>query len=95
MSDTANAKCDRCGADTGRPCRREGDLALPKELEVRSPVIGEPAYTKIRFLQHLHLCATCLSSLQQWFEDGSRSSGGGPGSGWPKGGCSNVPVVPG
>jgi len=71
---TRNAMCDRCGADTGRPCRHEGDLALPKEVEVRSPIIGDPAYTKMRFFQHIHLCAPCIASLKQWF-DGGRGPG--------------------
>lgn len=67
MSD--NAKCDRCGGDTGRPCPSRGmkDAAIPEDTVIDTAHGGKKTLT---FQRHLHLCRACIVSLKEWFNLG-------------------------
>lgn len=73
----ANANCDRCGGDTGRPCPSHGmkDAAIPDEVEI--PVV-RGGTKKLTRTKHLHLCASCIASLKDWFETGKKEKSGAP-----------------
>lgn len=72
-----NAKCDRCGGDTGRPCPSIGakDAAIPDSIEIDTVRGGKRAIQKQK---HIHLCGACIASLKEWFDAGNKEKSGAP-----------------
>ena len=63
---SANVKCSRCEADTGKPCDGDDHLGIPVTIDINTNGNREHA----RFEIPIHFCLACQKSMREWWDAG-------------------------
>lgn len=67
---SANVKCSRCEADTGKPCLPNDHLSIPVTINLS---INGDNKEHIRFEIPVHLCLPCQKSWREWWDAGKQT----------------------